>query len=32
MKIVEQARAIREAMDYAGATLSEENALVCVRL
>ena len=32
MKIVEQARAIREAMDYAGAPLSEENALVCVRL
>lgn len=32
MKIVEQARAIREAMDYAGATLSEENALVCVHL
>lgn len=32
MNVIEQARAIREAMDYAGATLSEENALVCVRL
>lgn len=29
---IENARAIREAMDFAGATLSEENALVCVHL
>lgn len=32
MNIIEQAKAIREAMDYAGATLSEDNALVCVHL
>lgn len=32
MKIIEQAKAIREAMDYAGATLNEETALVCVHL
>ena len=30
--MVEQARLIREAMDYAGATLNEETALVCVAL
>lgn len=29
---IENAKAVREAMDYAGATLSEENALVCVHL
>lgn len=29
---IEKAKAIREAMDYAGATLSEENALICVHL
>lgn len=29
---IENARAIREAMDFAGATLSEENARVCVHL
>lgn len=29
---IENARAVREAMDFAGATLSEENALVCVHL
>lgn len=32
MTIVEQAQAIREAMDVAGAALTEEQALVCVRL
>lgn len=32
MTILEQAEAIREAMDVAGATLDEEQALVCVRL
>ena len=32
MTILEQAEAIREAMDMAGATLTEEQALVCVRL
>ena len=32
MTIVEQAQAIREAMDIAGAALTEEQALVCVRL
>ena len=32
MNIVEQAYAIREAMDIAGATLSDEKALECVRL
>lgn len=32
MTVTEQAYAIREAMDVAGATLTEEQALVCVRL
>lgn len=32
MTVIEQAEAIREAMDVAGATLSEEMALECVRL
>lgn len=32
MNMIEQAQAIREAMDYAGANLTEEMALVCVRL
>lgn len=32
MTILEQAQAIREAMDVAGAALTEEQALVCVRL
>lgn len=32
MTVIEQAEAIREAMDVAGASLSEEQALVCVRL
>lgn len=32
MTVIEQAEAIREAMDFAGATLSEEQALACVRL
>lgn len=32
MTIVEQAQAIREAMDIAGAALTAEQALVCVRL
>ena len=32
MTVIEQAQAIREAMDVAGATLTEEQALVCVRL
>lgn len=32
MTILEQAQAIREAMDLAGATLDDEQALVCVRL
>ena len=32
MTVIEQAYAIREAMDVAGATLTEEKALVCVRL
>ncbi len=32
MTVIEQAEAIREAMDYAGATLEDEQALVCVRL
>lgn len=32
MTVIEQAEAIREAMDVAGATLSEEQALECVRL
>lgn len=32
MNMIEQAQAIREAMDYAGASLTEEMALVCVHL
>jgi hypothetical protein len=32
MTVIEQAQAIREAMDVAGATLTEEQALVCVRI
>lgn len=32
MTVIEQAQAIREAMDVAGATLTEEQALECVRL
>ena len=32
MTILEQAQAIREAMDIAGAALDDEKALVCVRL
>lgn len=32
MTVIEQAEAIREAMDVAGATLTEEMALECVRL
>lgn len=32
MTILEQALAVREAMDIAGAALTEEQALVCVRL
>lgn len=32
MTVLEQAQAIREAMDVAGATLSDEKALECVRL
>ena len=32
MTVIEQAEAIREAMDVAGATLNDEQALVCVRL
>lgn len=32
MNIIEQAQAIREAMDYAVASLTEEMALACVRL
>lgn len=32
MTILDQAQAIREAMDVAGAALTEEQALVCVRL
>ena len=32
MTVIEQAEAIREAMDIAGATLTEEQALVCVRM
>lgn len=32
MTIIEQAYAIREAMDIAGATLTDEQALVCIRL
>lgn len=32
MNIIEQAQKIREAMDYAGANLTEEQALACVHL
>lgn len=32
MTVIEQAHAIREAMDIAGATLNDEQALVCVLL
>lgn len=32
MTVIEQAEAVREAMDVAGATLTEEQALECVRL
>jgi hypothetical protein len=32
MTVVEQAHLIREAMDFAGASLDDEQALVCVRL
>jgi hypothetical protein len=32
MTILEQAQAIREAMDFAGATLDDEQALICVHL
>lgn len=32
MDVIEQAEAIREAMDIAGATLDDERALICVRL
>lgn len=32
MTAVEQAKAIREAMDIAGASLTEDQALICVRL
>lgn len=32
MTVIEQAEAIREAMDVAGATLTEEQAIECVRL
>lgn len=32
MTVIEQAYAIREAMDVAGATLTEDQALICVRL
>ena len=32
MNTIEQAYAIREAMDIAGATLDDEKALECVRL
>jgi hypothetical protein len=32
MTVIEQAEAIREAMDVAGATLDDEKALECVRL
>ena len=32
MTVMEQAQAIREAMDVAGANLTEEQALACVRL
>ena len=32
MTVMEQAEAVREAMDIAGATLTEDQALICVRL
>lgn len=32
MSMIEQAKAIREAMDYAGASLTEEMALICVHI
>lgn len=32
MTVIEQAQALREAIDYAGATLTDEQALTCVRL
>ncbi len=32
MTVIEQAQALREAIDFAGATLNDEQALVCVRL
>lgn len=32
MKVIEQAEAIREAMDIAGANLTDEQALTCARL
>lgn len=32
MTVIEEAYAIREAMDFAGATLDDEQALICVRL
>ena len=32
MNMIEQAQAIREAMDYAGASLDEDTALICVAL
>ena len=32
MTVIEQAEAIREAMDFAGATLDDEQALICVHL
>lgn len=32
MNMIEQAQAIREAMDYAGASLTEEMALICVHI
>lgn len=32
MTVIDQALSIREAMDFAGATLDDEQALICVRL
>ena len=32
MRVIEQAEAIREAIDFASATLNDEQALICVRL
>lgn len=32
MSMIEQAKAIRDAMDYAGASLDEDTALICVAL